>query len=410
MFSVSGELFFPSTRAGQLATPPARYTHRETIAMFRQCFVSGGGFGIHFETDSGMSDKKNDQEKTEEPTARKLEKAREEGNVSISKEVSSVMLMFAAIMMLLSTGSFMYGRIEAMFETFFVNAGMPLNNEEQALTYLETAMRFGFEMITPLLIILLVTALLVNMAQTGAVFSTKKIKPKGSNISPAKGIKKIFSLKGFVELVKGFTKLFIVGIVIYFTVRNDVEHFLTFSVLPMGESLSEAGSYILVFVGRILAALFILSVLDAIYQRFQHHKDLRMSKQEVKDEHKQMEGDPQIKSQRRKFAMSMRRRKRMDHSVLSSDVVVTNPTHYAVALRYDPDHNEAPIVEVKGQRKKALRIKELAKHYGIPIVENKPVAQALFASANEDEYIPADLYRAVAEILAYVYKLKNKSN
>jgi len=356
-----------------------------------------------------MSDKKNDQEKTEEPSARKLEKAREEGNVSISKEVSSVLLLFAAIVMLLSTGSYMYSRVESLFETFLMDAHMPLDNEEHALEYLEKAMWFGFEMITPLMIVLLATALLVNLAQTGAMFSTKAIQPKGSKLNPVNGIKKIFSAKGAMELVKGFAKLFIVGIVIYYTVRNDVEHFLAFAVLPMGETLSETGSYILMFITRILAALFILSIVDAVYQRFQHHKDQRMTKQEVKDEHKQMEGDPHIKSQRRKMGMSMRRRKRMDHAVLSSDVVVTNPTHYAVALRYDPDNNDAPIVEVKGQRKKALRIKELAKHYGIPIVENKPVAQALFASAEEDEYIPADLYRAVAEILAYVYKLKNKS-
>ncbi len=357
-----------------------------------------------------MSQKKDDQEKTEEPTARKLEKAREEGNVSISKEVSSVLLMAAAIIMLLSSGGFMYARIEAMFETFFMNAASPVDNQEQALSHLETALRFGFEMIIPLMLILLITALLVNMVQTGGVFSTKALKPKASKISPLSGIKRIFSMKGFVELVKGFAKLFIVGIVIYYSVRNDVEHFLHFSVMPMGYTLSESGSYLLVFLTRILAALFILSIVDAAYQRFQHRKDLRMSKQEVKDEYKQMEGDPHIKSKRRKTAMSMMRRKRLDHSVLQSDVVVTNPTHYAVALRYDPERNEAPIVMAKGQRKKALRIRELAKHYGIPIVENKPVAQALFASAEEDEFIPADLYRAVAEILAFVYKLKNKQH
>lgn len=367
-----------------------------------------GWIGTDFERTGPMSDKKSDQEKTEEPTARKLEKAREEGNVSISKEISSVMLMFAAIIMLLYTGGYMYRRIETMFETFFMYAGMPVDNQDQALSYLEMALRFGFEMIIPLLLILLVTALLVNLVQTGGAFSTKAIMPKGSKLSPINGVKKIFSMKGFVELVKGFAKLFIVGVVIYFTVRSDVNHFLTFAVRPMGDTLSEAGSYILMFVSRILAALFILSILDAIYQRFQHHKDLRMTKQEVKDEHKQMEGDPHIKSKRRKLAMSMRRQKRLDHSVLSSDVVVTNPTHYAIALRYDPENNDAPIVEAKGQRKRALRIRELAELYGIPIVENKPVAQALFASAEEDEYIPADLYRAVAEILAYVYKLKYK--
>ncbi len=356
-----------------------------------------------------MSQKKNDQEKTEEPTARKLEKAREEGNVSISKEVSSVMLMSAAIAMLLFTGSFMYERLDAMFETFFMNAASPVDNEDQAISHLETALWFGLEMIIPLMLILLITALLVNMIQTRGVFSTKAIKPKANKISPMSGFKRIFSMKGFMELVKGFAKLFIVGVVIYFTVRNDVEHFLQFSVMPMGYTLSESGSYLLMFLTRILSALFLLSIADAAYQRFQHRKDLRMTKQEVKDEYKQMEGDPHIKSKRRKTALSLTRRKRLDHSVLQSDVVVTNPTHYAVALRYDPEYNEAPIVMAKGQRKKALRIRELANHYGIPIVENKPVAQALFASAEEDEFIPADLYRAVAEILAYVYKLKNKS-
>ncbi|MEX0680371.1 MAG: flagellar biosynthesis protein FlhB [Balneolales bacterium] len=355
-----------------------------------------------------MSDKNSDQEKTEEPSARKLEKAREEGNVSISKEISSVMLMLVTIIMLLHSGGFMYTRIESMFKTFLLNAGTPISNENQALNYLEIALWFGFQMILPLLIVLLVTAVLVNIVQTGGSFSTKAIQPKSSKINPINGIKKIFSLKGFVELVKGFVKLIIVGVVIYFTVRNDVDQFLAFSVMPMGHTLSESGTYVLMFVSRILAALFILSIMDVVYQRFQHRKDLRMTKQEVKDEHKQMEGDPHIKSKRRKTAMSMRLRKRLDHAVLSSDVVITNPTHYAIALQYDPEQNEAPIVMAKGQRKKALRIRELAQHYGIPIVENKLVAQALFASAEEDEFIPVTLYRAVAEILAYIYKLKNR--
>ena len=135
-----------------------------------------------------------------------------------------------------------------------------------------------------------------------------------------------------------------------------------------------------------------------------------MTKQEVKDEFKQMEGDPQVKGWRRRFGMKLRSQKRMDHAVLASDVVVANPTHYAVALKYSPEQNGAPIVMVKGQRLRALRIKELANHYGIPIVENKPVARALFATAEEDQFIPEALYRAVAEILAYVYKLKTKQN
>jgi len=357
-----------------------------------------------------MAEQNSDQEKTEEPTQQKLEKAREEGNVSISKEISSVMLMAVSIIMFVSTGSFMYRRVQALFETFFLNSGMPINNQDNAIEYLKMALWFGFEMMLPTLIVLLVTAILVNVIQTGGSVSIKSIQPKASKMNPVNGIKNIFSTKGLVELAKGVVKLFIVGLVVYYTVRNDIEHFTTFIVMPIDYSIRESGSYVLMFVSKIIAALFIVSIIDAVYQKFQHKKDLRMTKQEVKDEYKEMEGDPFIKSQRRKMGLSFRNRKRLDHAVLSSDVVVTNPTHYAVALQYDPDQNEAPIVKVKGQRKKALKIKELAKKFEIPIVENKPVARALFASAEEDEYIPADLYRAVAEILAFVYKLKNKHN
>lgn len=355
-----------------------------------------------------MADKNSDQEKTEEPTQRKIKKAREEGNVSISKEISSVMLMIVSIVIFMGSGSFMYGKLESIFQLFLTNSTQPLDDQEQAIEYLEMAMWLSLEMMMPIMLMLFVTAILVNVAQTNAALSLKAVSPKASNMNPINGIKKIFSMKGFVELIKGFLKLFIVSIVVYYTVRNDIDHFISLIMMPIETSLSETGIYVLMFVGRILAALFILSVADAVYQRFQHHKDLRMSKQEVKDEYKQMEGDPKMKSQRKKMGMSFRNRKRLDHAVLSSDVVVTNPTHYAVALHYDPENSEAPIVMAKGQRLRALRIKELAREYGIPIVENKPVAQALFASAEEDEYIPADLYKAVAEILGYIYKLNNK--
>lgn len=364
--------------------------------------------GIDFEDFIYMAEQNNDQEKTEEPSQRKLEKAREEGNVSVSKEVSSVILMVVSIIVFVGSGGFIYGRVETLFETFFYNSGMALEDIDHAKQYLEMALWYGLEMMIPVLVMLMVTALLVNLVQTGGAFSIKAIQAKGSKMNPVTGIKKIFSMKGFVELAKGILKLSIVGVVVYYTVKSDIDNFVAFVAMPMEHNISEAGAYILMFVSRILAALFLLSIADAVYQRFQHRKDLRMTKQEVKDEYKQMEGDPHVKGQRKKMGMLLRQQKRLDHAVLSSDVVVTNPTHYAVALYYDPEKNDAPIVTVKGQRLRALKIKELAKKYGIQIVENKPVAQALFASAEEDEYIPEDLYRAVAEILAYVYKLKNK--
>lgn len=355
-----------------------------------------------------MADNKSDQEKTEEPSQKRLDDARKEGNVSVSKEVSSVALMIAAIISFMAVSGFIGDRLTKLFESFFSNAGGGFADQEEAINHLNGALWAGMEMIMPTMIALLVVAVLVNGAQTGGVFSFEALKFKGSKMNPISGLKKIFSTKGLVELLKGLLKLFIICVVAYFTVKSDINYFVSFIISPLDYSMQQAGSFILLFVTRIMAALLILSVADAVYQRFQHRKDLRMTKQEVKDEYKQMEGDPHVKGQRRKFGMNLRRQKRIDHAVLASDVVVTNPTHYAVALKYDPEKSSAPIVMVKGKRLRALRIKELAKQYGTPIVENVPVARALYATAEEDEFIPADLYRAVAEILAYVYKLKNK--
>ncbi len=355
-----------------------------------------------------MAGDKSDQEKTEEPTARRLQKAREEGNISTSKEISSVLLMIAALIMFLGVGGMIYERITYLFESFFFNSGMGFTDQSQAESYLRTALYFGLEIVLPTSFMLLVVAILVNMVQTKGAFSVKAMEFKGSKMDPIKGMGKIFSTKGLGELVKGFMKLGIVGIIGYYQIKNDVNAYVSYVVTPVEYSMAEIGGHILIFVVKVFAALLILSIGDAIFQKHQYIKSLKMTKQEVKDEYKQMEGDPQVKGQRKAFGRKLIQQKRMDHAVLASDVVVTNPTHYAVALKYDPELNGAPIVMVKGQRLRALKIKELAKEYGIPIVENKPVARALFATAEEDDYIPEDLYRAVAEILAYVFKLKNK--
>lgn len=356
-----------------------------------------------------MADKNQGQDKTEDPTQRRFEKAREEGNVAISTEISSVMIMVVSLLTVLGMGDFIYGRIEALFETFFLNSQMALENQSHAVAYLGLAFQYGLEAMAPILIVLMVTALVVNLIQTKGAFSLKAMKPKPEKLNPITGIQNIFSKKGFVELAKGMFKLLIMGFIVYITVFPNMDHFVSFSVMPLEYNISEAGYYVLLFLGRIFAALFILAIADAIYQQYQHKEDLKMTKKEVKDERKETEGDPHVKSKRKKMGQSFRQ-KRLDHAVMESDVVVTNPTHYAIALQYDPENDNAPIVMTKGQRLRAQKIKDLAKEFDIPIVENKPVAQALFASAEVDQHIPEDLYRAVAEILAYVYKLKNKYN
>lgn len=356
-----------------------------------------------------MANDNSAQEKTEEPTQRKLKEARDEGNVSISTEISSVMLMVVSLITVLGAGNYMYGKVESLFRVFFFNSRMAIENQENALAYLNLAFWRGLEVMIPILIALIVTAITVNLVQTKGAFSLKAMQPKASKLNPITGIKRVFSMKGLVELAKGLLKLLIMGAIVYYTIQVNINHFVSFAVMPIEYNISESAHYILLFLTRIFIALFILSVADAIYQQYQHKEDLKMTKKEVKDEHKETEGSPFVKSKRKEMGMSLHQ-KRLDHAVLESDVVVTNPIHYAVALQYDPDNSNAPIVMAKGQRLQAIKIKELAKDFDIPIVENKPVAQALYASAEVDEYIPEELYRAVAEILAYVYKLKNRYN
>src|SRR5699024_2874349 len=288
-------------------------------------------------------------------------------------------------------------------------AGQGFNNTHSAMNYIKMAAWYGILTMTPVLIGLFITAILVNIGQTGVVVATKAIEPKGERMSPLKGFKKIFSMRGIVELVKGFSKILLIGIIGYITLHGEVSNIASFLILPLGEILHQSGGYILLIIKRILVALVILSIMDAAYAHYQHRKDLRMSKQEVKDELKQMEGDPEMKGRRREQANKMHQ-KRLDHAVLGSEVVVTNPTHFAVALHYDPEVSEAPVIIAKGKRHRALKITEFAAHYDVPVVENPPVARALYASADEDEFVPPELYKAVAEILAYVYKLNKELN
>lgn len=350
----------------------------------------------------------NDQEKTEQPTALKLKKAREDGNVAKSAEVSSVILMGMSVVAMSFTGDFAYEKFQMLFENFFKDSWQLIDNQEEAKQHLTMALWQGSQVLAPLLTLMTSVAVGVNASQTGMLFSTKILEMKGSRISPLSGFKRMVSIKGMVELVKGFSKIGIVGAVVFATVSSEIENITSMMIMPLGQILMQSGEYIYQIVTQILSALFVLSIGDAAYARFQHLKDLRMTKQEIKDEFKQSDGDPHMKSKRKQMALNLFKRKRLDHAVLASDVVITNPTHYAVALHYDPDFNDAPIIRVKGMRNRALKIREFAKHYSVPIIENPPVARALYASAEEDEFVPEALYQAVAEILAYVYKNQKK--
>jgi len=348
------------------------------------------------------------QDKTEEPTALRLEKAREEGNVAKSQEVSSVLLMLVTMLVIMYSGEWIYSEFQSLFRQVFLNLDQPLNDSEQVLKALKSILALSMKVVSPLFLGLLVVSVLANVIQTGVVIAPKAIEPKPEKINPAKGFKKVFSMRSIAELVKGLSKISIIGTIILVTLANETELFITMLVMPMSVTLAEAGNLILLLMTRILTALVILAIVDAMYTRFQHRKELRMTKQEIKDEHKQTEGDPHLKSKRRQTAINLSLHKRLDHAVMSSDVVITNPTHYAVALQYNPDNNQAPLVKARGMRKRALKIRSYANEFDVPIIENPPVARALYASAKEGEQIPAEYFQVVAEILAYVYRLKEK--
>ena len=215
-----------------------------------------------------MSGQNSEQEKTEDPTQRRLEKAREEGNVAISTEISSVAIMVVSVLAVVGMGEFIYGRFEALFQTFFLNSQMAVDNHNQAIAYLGQAFKYGKQGMAPILIVLVITALVVNLVQTKAAFSIKALKPKASKLNPINGIKNIFSMKGLVELAKGMLKLLIIGVIVYYTVFTNMEHIISFAVMPMEYNISEAGTYVLLFLGRVFAALAILAVADAIYQQY----------------------------------------------------------------------------------------------------------------------------------------------
>jgi flagellar biosynthetic protein FlhB len=260
--------------------------------------------------------------------------------------------------------------------------------------------------VLPLFVVAVISALIIGYAQVGFLFTLETLKVKGERINPLSGFKRIFSMRSVVELVKSIIKLVIVGWVAYSylkTKQNEV-------VALMGSNLQD----ILAFIGyavfsvaiRISFAMIILGFLDYLYQKFDYEKSLRMTKQEVKDEYKQTEGNPEIKSKikQKQRQMSMRR---MMQDVPKADVVITNPTHFAVALKYDPEKSTAPFVVAKGQDYIALRIKQVAADSNIQIVENKPLARTLYSTLDIGDAIPPELYQAVAEILAFVYNLKN---
>lgn len=249
--------------------------------------------------------------------------------------------------------------------------------------------------------------LIASYAQVGFLFTVEPMAFKFERINPVEGFKRLFSIRSFVEAMKSVAKILVIGYAAYSVYKSEFTRFPYLIDMDIRSSLAYLGQLILRLAFKVALYLIILAVIDYLYQRWQHNKSLKMEKQEVKDEFKQQEGDPQIRSKikQKQREVSMRR---MMQELPKADVVITNPTHFAVALKYDAAVMSAPTVIAKGQDRIALKIKELATEHNITIVENKPLAQALYKTTEIGDIIPADLYQAAAEVLAFVYKLKGK--
>jgi flagellar biosynthesis protein FlhB len=347
------------------------------------------------------------QEKTEEATPRRREEARKKGQVFKSMELVSAVTLLTAYTVIKVAGPFMAGRVFSFSRSLWEQGALQDWSESGVRVLLNQVFLLTAMVSAPVLLAGAVAGVAANVLQVGFVFTLEPMTPNFDRINPASGFKRIFSRRTLAELVKSLIKVTIVGYVAYRTVAGDLEAFpllVSLEVPQMVQFMIDVVSRLLLWTG---VALFVMAVADYMYQRWEYEESLKMTKQEIKEEYRQQEGNPEIRAKIRQKQREMAR-KRMMQDVKKADVVVTNPTHYAVALSYKQVEMAAPRVLGKGQGFLALRIREVAKEANIPIVENPPLARQLYAAADIGQEIPNDLYQAVAGVLAFVYQLKQK--
>lgn len=355
-----------------------------------------------------MAEETSGQEKTEAPTQRRLQDARDKGDVAKSMEIPSAAVLLAALLTIYMAGGYILERIFAMLRDYLGNLHVIEITTGNMATIAKGGMLHAAYIVGPVMLAVILAALVANYAQVGVLFSTEKLMPKISKIDPIKGFGNLFSKQTFANLLKSIAKLLIVGFIAFYEVRKAMP-----GILPL---MDQQPALILNFMAKVAFWIFlksalviaVLAALDYAFQRWQYLEKMKMTKQEMKDEAKQTEGDPLVRGRIRSIQMSLARQ-RMMAEVPTADVIITNPTRLAIALRYEKRSMKAPTVVAKGAGIIAQRIREIAAENAVPIVEDKPLAQALFKTVEINQTIPENLYQAVAEVLAYVYSFKRKS-
>lgn len=352
-------------------------------------------------------------EKTEPATEKKLSDARKKGQVAKSREVGNAAGILALFLILkiwtghmgiqfLEVFSAVYKRIPESVKGW--NGMQPQN--DMLLLFREMIYQVIY-LIAPIIIVAFVMAFISDVVQVKWQIATEALKPKFSNINPISGFKRILSVNSIVELIKSLAKIGLIGYMAYSYLQDKWQYLFALYNMSIMEVLRLILDIVTDMGIRIAAVYMLIALADYIYQKVKFSRDMRMTKQEIKEEYKQSEGDPQVKG---KIKQKMREvsQRRMMQSLPQADVVITNPTHYAVAIKYDPALADAPIVIAKGEDYLAQKIKEIAREHSVEIVENKPLARMLYANVEIGEMVPPELYQAVAEVLAFVYHLKGK--
>ncbi len=347
-----------------------------------------------------------DQEKTEQPSARRLQQAREEGQVPQSRELSTFLVTITGVAMMWMLGGWVAERMHMLIRNGFIFSRDVAFDHTLMLFRLQDILGGALLTLLPLFLALMVAAVAGPIMLGGMVFSPKALGFKFNRMNPIKGFGRMFSVHGLMEMFKAILKALLVGGIGALAIWGARDHLFDLMVQPLEVSMPDFANTVLFTTLLIVSSLGVLALLDVPFQLWQYQKKLRMTKEEVKRENKEQEGDPHVKARIRQVQREMAR-KRMMAAVPQADVVVTNPTHFSVALKYDPERMGAPVVVAKGRGEIALKIRELAREHDVPLLEAPPLARALYAHCELEEAIPAGLYTAVAEVMAYIYQLNN---
>ena len=352
-----------------------------------------------------MSDEK---DRTEQPTARRLGKAREDGQVPRSIELPAAGVVIGALLILLMLGGWMVSHLSAVFANGFVFDRKTLDRPQLLPAVFGGQLGEAFLLIVPVLVFTVVAAIATSGVTGGYHFSMKAVQPKFDKLNPLAGLKRMFGMNAVVELSKALLKFTLVGVALWASMLHNMDGLIQLGRMSLEPAMQAAGHMVAESALWVACSLVVIALIDAPYQKYAFMKRMRMTKQEIKDEFKEMEGSPEVKAQIRRRQREMANA-RMMQRIKDADVVITNPEHFAVALEYDPSGDGAPVLVAKGTDHMAARIREEAATHGIHIFQAPPLARALYFTTELEQQVPEELYHAVAQVIAYVFSLEAQS-